>query len=77
MDRRRASRGQFPRSRSISASSRASAPGHDFSAAMAALAADAERRIARADAAMKATGAPNPPNEKPAAMTENDYFRAA
>jgi hypothetical protein len=26
---------------------------------------------------MKATGAPIPPNEKPTAMTEDDYFRAA
>jgi hypothetical protein len=26
---------------------------------------------------MKATGAPIPPSEKPTAMTEDDYFRAA
>jgi hypothetical protein len=44
-------------------------------AAMAALAADSERRIAQADAAMKATGAPIPPKAS-APMTEDDYFRA-
>jgi hypothetical protein len=46
-------------------------------AAIAALAAESERRIAQADAAMKAAGAPIPPNEKPTAITEDDYFRAA
>jgi hypothetical protein len=51
-------------------------PPATMQAAMAALAADSERRIAQADTAMKATGAPIPPKAS-AAMTEDDYFRAA
>jgi hypothetical protein len=51
-------------------------PPATMQAAMAALAADSERRIAQADAAMKATGAPIPPKES-APTTEDDYFRAA
>jgi hypothetical protein len=51
-------------------------PPATMQAAMAALAADSERRIAQADAAMKATGAPIPPKGS-ASMTEDDYFRAA
>jgi hypothetical protein len=51
-------------------------PPATMQAAMAALAADSERRIAQAEAAMKATGAAIPP--KPSApMTEDDHFRAA
>jgi hypothetical protein len=45
-------------------------------AAMAALAADSERRIAQADAAMKATRAAIPPKAA-TPMTEDDHFRAA
>jgi hypothetical protein len=51
-------------------------PPATMQAAMAALAADSERRIAQADAAMKATGAAIPPKGA-APMTEDDYFRAA
>jgi hypothetical protein len=55
-------------------------PRATMQAAMAALAAESERRIAQAaaeaDAAMKANGAPIPPKGS-APMTEDDYFRAA
>jgi hypothetical protein len=51
-------------------------PPATMEAAMAALAADSECRIAQADAAMKATGAAIPPKAS-APMTEDDHFRAA
>ena len=46
-------------------------------AALAALAADSERRIAEADAAVKATGAPIPPRRPGASVNDEDSFRAA
>jgi hypothetical protein len=51
-------------------------PPATMEAAMAALAADSERRIAEAEAAMKATGAAIPPKAS-APTTEDDHFRAA
>jgi hypothetical protein len=51
-------------------------PPATMQAAMAALAADSERRIAQADAAMKATGAPIPPKDS-TPITEDNHFRAA
>jgi hypothetical protein len=47
-------------------------------AAMAALLADSERRIAEADAALKSTGQPIPTaSPRPAPKTEDEYFRQA
>jgi hypothetical protein len=46
-------------------------------AAMAALLADSERRIAEADTALKATGQPIPKAPRQAPATEDEYFRSA